>query len=286
MRNGIFAVAWAALWLAGNGILAHDRQVLEKNFPADPQIKNVSLSADISAAEIRLHGHDGGDIFTGRVRYDADRTTVDITMEKSAAAADIEMTGERRHGKSPFKNEENAWNVSLSRDYTWKIGLDVGAADCLVDLTGVPVEEITLDAGASECEVVFERLNPKDMKRFSIDAGAGSLKLRGLGYARCSEFEVDGGAGSVEIDFAGFDGGFRTAHIDVGVGEIEIEIPQGVPVRILADEGWLSSVDIDDDLGEKVRDGVWESDGYEKGTRGLEISIDVGIGQVSVIRSR
>jgi hypothetical protein len=148
------------------------------------------------------------------------------------------------------------------------------------------VEKMILDAGASECEVVFDRPNPQEMKRFSIDAGAGSLKLQGLGYARCSDFELNGGAGSVVIDFAGFDRGFRAAHIDVGVGEVEIEIPKDIPVRITADKGWLNSVDIDEDLGENIRDGVWESAGYERGTRGLEMSIDVGIGQVTVTRSR
>jgi hypothetical protein len=286
MRYGIWATVWGVLWLAGNGVWAHDRQVLEKNFPADAQIKKVSLSGDISAAEMHLVGHDGGDLFSGRVRYDADRTNVDITLEKAGTAADLQMTGKRRHEKSVFNNEENAWDISLSRSCIWDIGIDVGATDCLFDLSGVPVERMVLDAGASECEIVFDRLNPQEMRRFSIDAGAGSLKLQGLGYARCRDFELNGGAGSVVMDFDGFDRGFGTVHIDVGVGEVEIEIPKDIPVRITADKGWLSSVDIDEDLGENIRDGVWESVGYEQGARGLEMSIDVGIGQVTVTRSR
>jgi hypothetical protein len=142
-----------------------------------------------------------------------------------------------------------------------------------------------LDVGASECEIRFDRPNPQELKRFSIDAGAGELDLHGLGYARCRDFELDGGAGSVEIDFEGFTSGFGTAHIDVGVGEVEIELPKDLPVRLVTDDGLLNSIEIDGDVGEDVRDGVWESAGYEKGARGLELSIDVGIGQVTVTRS-
>lgn len=286
MRYKVLAVVFAIWWLLGSALLAHDRQVLEKNFPADLQVKKVSLSGDISAAELRLDGHDGGDLFTGRVCYDADLTAVAITLDKSGSTAELEMTGKRLHERGNLKSENNAWSVSLSRDYTWDINIDVGATDCLLDLSGIPVERMILNAGASECEMVFERPNPKAMKRLSIDAGAGSLKLHGLGYANCSEFELDGGAGSVEVDFDGFDQGFRTAEIDVGVGEVDIEIPKDIPVRITADKGWLNSIDIDEDLGESRRDGVWESDGYEQGKRGLEISIDVGIGKVEVTRSR
>ncbi|MDD4052673.1 MAG: LiaF-related protein [candidate division Zixibacteria bacterium] len=286
MRYKVFAVVFAVWWLTGNGLLAHDRQVLEKNFPADSQVKKVSLSGDISAAEVRLDGHDGGDLFAGRVRYDADRTKVDITLDKSGSTAELEMTGKRLHERGDFKSEDNAWSVSLSRDYTWDINIDVGATECELDLSGLSLEEFTLDAGASECEILFDRPNPREMKRFSIDAGAGSVELHGLGYARCRDFELDGGAGSVELDFNGFETGFLTAHIDVGVGEVKIKVPKGVPVHITADDGWLSSVDIDEDLGDNIGDGEWESDGYKRGTRGLDISIDVGIGQVTVNRSR
>jgi hypothetical protein len=286
MRFRICAIVVAAGWISAGVLAAHDRQVLKKDFPADPQVKKISLTGDISAAEMHLVPHDGGDLFMGRVRYDADRTEVDITLDKSGSEAELEMTGKRLREKSLFKGEENDWDISLSRDYTWDINIDVGAADCLLDLSGLPVERMKLDAGASECEIVFDRPNPTAMKRLSIDAGAGSIKLHGLGYAQCEEFVLDGGAGSITADFDGFDQGFRTAHIDVSIGEVDIEIPEDLPARITTDEGLLNSVDIDDDIGESRGHGVWQSAGYEQGKYGLEISIDVGIGQVSVSRSR
>lgn len=285
-RYGVWAAVTAMVILTAGGAEARDRQILEKNFPADPQVKKVTLSGDISAAELHLDTHDGGDLFTGRVRYDADRTKVDITLDKTGSTAELEMIGKRLHKHGDGRNEDNTWSVSLSRDYVWDIGFDVGAAECLLDLSGLPVAGLTLDIGASECEVVFDRPNPQEMKRLTIDAGAGELDLRGLGYARCRDFELDGGAGSVEMDFEGFTSGFGTAHIDVGIGEVKIDLPKDLPVRVVADDGWLSSVDIDGDVGESVRDGVWESAGFDNGARGLELSIDVGIGQVTVTRSR
>jgi len=286
MRYGIGVAVMAMVWLAAGNAAARDRQILEKNFQAAPQVKTVTLSGDISAAELRLDAHDGGDLFTGRVRYDAERTEVDIALDKTGSAAEVEMIAKRLHKRGDLNSEGNLWTVSLSREYLWDIGLDIGAAECLLDLSGLPLQSLTLDVGASECEIVFDRPNPQELKRFSIDAGAGEMDVRGLGYARCRDFEFDGGAGSVEMDFDGFTSGFGTAHVDVGVGEIEIELPGDLPVRIIADDGWLSSVEIDDDVAESVRDGVWESPGYEKGTHGLELSIDVGIGQVTVTRSR
>jgi hypothetical protein len=97
MRYGVWAAVTALVFLATAAAPARDRQTLEKNFPADPQIKNVKLSGDISAADLRLESHDAGDLFTGRVRYDADRTEVDITLDKTGSTAELEMTGKRFH---------------------------------------------------------------------------------------------------------------------------------------------------------------------------------------------
>ena len=59
-------------------------------------------------------------------------------------------------------------------------------------------------------------------------------------------------------------------------------IPRDLPVRIEADDTFLSSVDFKGGRDLKVDDDYYESDDYSSSNIGLSIDISVGLGSVDI----
>lgn len=262
-----------------------DLKTLDKTVPTDPQVKTVRLSADIGAATLSIETHPGKDLFVGSVRYDADRVDADIDYAPRGSSAELNISTKQIGRKWHVDSDDDRWNLSLSRDYHWDLNLDIGMAQSRIDLSGLPLERLRLDVGASECQVEFSDPNPISLDYIKVDAGAGEVKFFGLGYANFDHLTFDGGAGSFLLNFEGLKDGRRTVTIDVGVGSVELEIPHDFPVRVESDGGWFKSIELHDAGLTKVDDGVYESKDYSRGgDRGLVIKLDVAMGKARISR--
>jgi hypothetical protein len=277
----VFFMVTTALLLSGV-LPARDMQSFDKNIPADTDIKRINLESDISIAELTISTHDGGDLLTSEARYDADRVDVDVDFEKAGASADLYISSEKISRRLELDTDDCRWDISLSRDYIWDVDLDIGFADGEVDLSGLPVERLKMDIGASECRVVFDQPNPERLRKFEINAGAGDIEMTGLGYSNFEHLSFDGGAGKFVLNFDGLDKGHHTAKIDVGVGEARIELPENYPIRVLADKSWLSTLVLRGGDLEEVEDGVYETEDFDDFDYGLELNIDMGIGKTTI----
>ncbi len=261
---------------------ARDRQTLDKSAPADAEVKTIHLEADMGAVEFVMEAHDGGDIYTAEVRYDADKVRVDVNYEKSGSSADLYLSSEKIRKNLDLDTDDCRWRVSLSRDYAWEIKLDAGVVDGKIDLSGLPVESMGIDLGVSDCKIRFTEPNPVEMRRLSIDAGVGDFEMIGLGYANVSDLEFDGGTGEFVLNYDGYQRGTQTAGIDMGVGSVTLEIPRGVPVRVETDDSWLNSIKAPREFFDEVDDGVYETEDYEDAGYGIEVEMDVGIGSAKI----
>lgn len=281
-RYAAFLIIPAILISAVTAVPARDIQTVEKNAPGDAGIKRVNLEADIGVAELFLMAHDGGDVYSAEARYDAEKIEVDVEYDKRGSSADLFLSSEQIDDEFDIDTDDARWDISLSREYTWDIELDMGVTDAEIDLSGLPIERLKLDHGVSECRVAFTEHNPVEMRRMVVDAGVGDLEINGLGYANARDMYFDGGTGDFVLNFSGQSDGFRTAQIDVGVGSVTIEIPRDLPIRIETEEGWLNSVKIPRRYFDEVDDDVYETEGYEEAAYGLEIQLDIGIGSAKI----
>jgi hypothetical protein len=273
---------FGAALILSSAIAARDMQTLEKSAPGNADIKRVNLEADIGVAELFITTHDGGDVYTVDVRFDADEIEVEVEFERTGSSADLYLFSEKIDKDLDIDTDDSRWRVSLSRDYTWDIELDLGVTEGKIDLSGLPVAELSLDQGVADCRVYFAEPNPIKMRRMSVDAGVGDLEIMGLGYAGVEDMSFDGGTGDFLLNFDGFRDGFRSARVDVGVGSVTIEIPRDLPVRIESDEGWLNSVSVPRKLFDEVDDDVYETEDFEEAEYGLDIELDIGIGSASI----
>ena len=278
--KGLMLIGLMLIFGASAG--ARDMQKISKDIPADPDIKTISLRLDIDIAELTLTTHAGGDILRSEGRYNADKINAVIDYEKLHDEGDITVKVEQVRKKYNLDSEDCRLRISLSTDYVWKIDFEAGFADCKLDLSGLPLEKIRLDLGASECRLSFEEPNPVQLGRFTVDAGAGEVHLLGLGYANFDNFSFDGGAGEFVLNFEGFTDKYHEAEIDVGIGEITVELPGDFPVRLRTDNGWLSSIEIQGDDMEMDRDGLFSADDFDEGDFGLDVDFDIGIGEATI----
>lgn len=282
-RFSLILIISSALIFLCSGAGARDMQRYSETIEADTQVKKIHLKLDIDIANLKIVAHSGEDMLTANARYDADKIRVDVEYEGSGSEADIFVISDQRKKRFNLDSDDCRWQISLSTDYTWDIIIDAGVTEGRLNLSGLPIERLKMDIGAGEFRVIFEEPNPESMRKFTVDAGAGELKILGIGYANCEVFNLDGGAGEFVLNFEGMTDGFHSANIDIGVGEVVVELPEELPVRLNAEEGWLNSINVRTSELDMDVDGRFETGNYDDADYGLEIDLDVGIGEASIV---
>ncbi|MEZ4863790.1 MAG: LiaF-related protein [Caldilineaceae bacterium] len=120
------------------------------------------------------------------------------------------------------------------------------------------------------------QLNPKVPTDLNISTGVGSATLD-LSLLNLTGLAVDTGVGSVEITLPAR--GNFTASLHGGVGELAVLIPDTVAARITANAG-IGSVQVDGDYSHQG--GVYTSPNYDSAVDRVDLSVDGGIGSISV----
>ncbi len=130
------------------------------------------------------------------------------------------------------------------------------------------------DKARNEWELSFGEEVPLEL---SIDMGVGNVQLD-LSDLRLTDLSVDQGVGNVKINLVGVKTDDLKASVDGGVGEITITVPSSIGVRVDADTG-IGSLNTQ---GLTKRDGVFVNDAYDESESTIRLSIDAGIGKITV----
>jgi predicted membrane protein len=121
------------------------------------------------------------------------------------------------------------------------------------------------------------RLNDDVPMTLDVGLGAGESKLD-VSALSISELDLNVGVGGVEVDLTGE----REKDVDVtirgGVGEAKVLLPQDVGVKARVDGG-LGEVDA---RGLTAQDGVYVNEAYGKSDATITLSIEGGIGGVTL----
>jgi hypothetical protein len=78
-----------------------------------------------------------------------------------------------------------------------------------------------------------------------IKAGVSAFSAEGLGYFRARRLRFEGGVGRFALDFRGAaPAPGAEATLRLGVGELDVTLPEGVPLIVEAPGGRLSAVEM------------------------------------------
>lgn len=174
----------------------------------------------------------------------------------------------------------NKWNVLLTDRVPLEISAELAMGRGDFDLTDLKIDDLKLEAGMSDLTVKFDKPNPVTMDRLAAEVGLGSFELIKLGNASVRQLSIEVGLGSATIDLSGPITPNLSAQLDVGLGSMELLIPEGLPVKINCDCSFLSSVDFDD--FRKQGESTYYSPGYQEGEDYVTLNMSVGLGSAKV----
>jgi len=169
-------------------------------------------------------------------------------------------------------------NVAFSPAVDLDLDITLGAVDADLELGGLSLSELTMQAGASQAVIRFSQPNRSRCRTADITAGAAEVTMLGLGNSRCDRIDFEGGMGKVTLDFEGAWTSSSQATVKMAVGELTLRLPRRVGVRLTLDR-FLASFDAAGLI--HTGDG-FQSAGYDSAQRRLDIAVTTAVGGVKV----
>ena len=127
--------------------------------------------------------------------------------------------------------------------------------------------------------IEVSELNPGRMERAEFEVGAADFTLNGLGNLGAETVSLEAGVGQVTL---GLDGAWQSdarVEIDMGLGALELRVPEGLGIRIRKDS-FLTSFDSE---GLVKRGDAYYSLDWEEADRKVTVDLNAAFGTVQVV---
>lgn len=139
----------------------------------------------------------------------------------------------------------------------YRLQLDTGASEVVLDLGTVPLLGLEVRAGAGKVELRVGAPNPADADEVVLRIGAGALAATGLGNLAAARLRADSGAAAMDLDLTGELRRPMDATVSGGMSGVKVVLPRDRPVRVTATTT-LGDIDLGD--GFVTREGaMWTS---------------------------
>jgi len=142
------------------------------------------------------------------------------------------------------------------------------------------VQQPSIKGGIPKGDIRYDwdiRLNNDVPLELSVDLGAGDGNFE-LGSLSLTQLELQMGAGETTVDLTGDWKRDLDAHIECGIGEVTLQLPSNVGVRVDA-EGAIAEIHASD---LKWDGDAYVNDAYGKSEVTLHIDLEVGVGEINL----
>lgn len=236
----------------------------------------IRVQVEYGAGRFTVRSVDEGLLYRMHLRYDEEHFEPIADLSGDRLRLGVESLGRSiRVGK----REAGELELELARGVPMDLDLEFGAVQADIDLAGLALTDLELSTGASESEVTVSEPNPVRMGTASFEAGAAEFRVSHLGNLNAERIEVDAGVGSITLGFEGRWQRDARVSIDMGLGSLELRVPEGLGVRLRKDS-FLTSLD---SQGLIKRGDVYESLDYDDADHRIDIDLDAAFGSVTVV---
>lgn len=203
--------------------------------PTPPPIEGPPLRVMVSLEEgefrirrggpggvVRVDGTYDAAVYELRQQFDPDDGEgglVRVKLRRHISAVRAFLTG-LRSGEP-----DNRLTVELPPGVPLDLSLHLSKGEHEVDLTGLAVARLELDASMGEFELTVGQPNPVEMSEAVIVARMGEFEMRGLGDADLRHLSYTGKMGDHLIDFGGVARGDTTAEVSISMGSGRVRVP-------------------------------------------------------------
>jgi hypothetical protein len=160
-----------------------------------------------------------------------------------------------------------------------RLQIEFGAGEGWLDLGGLHLDELQLSTGASTTHLTVSRPTAQPFDRADFEVGAAEFEALELGNLQVRRLDVAAGVGDLVLDFSGQLLPQTELHLSLGLGNLELRIPDGVGVRVNHDS-FLASLDLP---GLNENGGAWYSPNWYEAERRIDIDLDAAFGEVSLV---
>jgi hypothetical protein len=240
----------------------------------------LQVGLDYRAGGLRITPGRASELYRMDASYDEDRYAPTSTYDAARGIVTLGLQPAGAGGLRVVSTRQLRQDatVAFAPSVDLDLTLALGAVRADIELGGLNLTALTMEAGASQAVVRFSEPNLSRCRAAEITAGAAELTVLGLGNSRCDRFSLEGGMGKITLDFAGAWTSSTAAEIKMAMGELTLRLPRNVGVRLTLDR-FLASFD----PAGLVRTGkAFESPGYDRAERTLDIDLTTAVGGVKV----
>jgi hypothetical protein len=280
-RSGLLGAALVAC-AAGGGAEALAAQSWE-DFSASRRaagIRALDVEVTYGAGRLAIRPGDSGTLYRFDLHYDAEHFEPVVEFSGDRLELGTETRGRDINIDSP--GDEGALDLELSPDVAMDLSLQFGAVKADLELGGMTFSGLDLATGASQSTVSFSRPTRGRIRTAQFEVGAADFDAEGLGNLRADRIDLEAGVGDLMLDFSGEWVDDMEVDVEIGLGALEIRIPEGVGVRLEKDS-FLTRIDAD----WLNRDGdIYLSDDWESAEHRITIDVEAAFGRIEVVRIR
>jgi len=237
----------------------------------------VRVIVEYGAGHLTVRAVDEGLLYRMSLRYDEEHFEPVADFSGNRLHLGVETVG--RGFNLGRRGETGELELELGRGVPMDLDLEFGAVRADIDLGGLALTNLDLRTGASESTIAVSEPNSARIETARFEIGAAEFTITQLGNLNAERIEVDAGVGKVTL---GLDGRWeRDARlsIDIGLGALVLEIPEGLGIRLRKDS-FLTSLDSE---GLVKRGDAYYSLDWADADRKVEIDLDAAFGSVKVV---
>lgn len=244
-----------------------------------PLVGDQPADVDIifGAGRLQLEAGVADKLLSGLFQYNVDRWAPEITQEGPDLT--IRQGGDQEKWGVPSGNVRNRWELELSPQVPLALNIRAGAGEGELDFTDLMVSELDVDLGAGDLVLRFDEPNLVPMDHLTLDAGASRIELLGVGNASPEMMRLQGGVGDISVDLTGAWSRSTEIIVRAGAGAVTLHLPKDLGVEVKTKAG-LTNVEV---YGLRQMGSTYTNDAF--GETEIELLIDVtsGIGNLRLI---
>jgi hypothetical protein len=272
---GSFALG--AVPLYSTALPAQEWRTLEasRSLAASAGSDTLHVRLAYMVGDLALSAAKAGLLYDLDVRYDADERRVKYSYDPSARLLTVggdsgfakSFTLNRDHGGSGDDGPSPSLALKVASGIPLDLSLRFSATDAALDMSGLDVTRLSVEAAASDGRLTFGAPNPARLRNAELRATAAGLEVRQLGNARADTVHAKATIGHIELDLSGDWTGSTALDVDAVLGVITVRIPSDVGVKVEASTT-LGTIQAP---GFTSRDGVLYSGNWESAKRSVTI---------------
>lgn len=283
-RAIVHIIALSALGISG--AIAQQRQEIDRT--TEKELR-VVLNSSFGSVHIAAGGQSSLAVVEC-LRQNVPGFSVDYSVRDRIGYLDLsfgegkDQDEESGHNSFRFSGLRGGeWSLVLSKDVPISFDMSLGVGRGDINLTGLPVKDLTLSSGASDVCLAFDSPNPVKLENINIETGVSKFVGRKLGNANFRHLRFQGGVGSCTLDFTGQLTHDADVDVEVGMGVVTIIIPWEAGARVQYEKNWVSRIDEDDDF-EATGEEEYTSHNFQTAQGKMNIRIESGVGTVRIRR--